>query len=201
MVRLAFVSLLAVLTACPSPPPAGPLARAASSPSATPVDAPPTTAVVDAGPAADPVTTTVTIAVDAGPTSAPPRAAACAPTYAQVPVGQLCAPPRGGAKPVRDAPTTSAEGTQCSYPEGSCYCGAEPVCSGVLMTQEDSARLRVIWQCTPVPPMVRPDGCPGREPNGPCARDGQQCSYGSCCVSHYTCRGGQWSWTGGGCPP
>lgn len=200
MVRLVFASVLAVLAACPSSPPAGPLARAASSspPTIAPVDAGTDTAtVVDARPAV----VIVTAPVDAGPTSAPPLAAACAPTYAQVPVGQLCAPPRGATAPIRGSPTTSAEGTQCAYPEGQCYCGAEPVCSGVMMTREESARLRVIWQCTPVPPAIRPDGCPGREPSGRCGREGQQCSYGSCCTSQYTCRGGTWTWSGGGCPP
>ena len=198
MVRFAFVSVLAVLAACPSAPPAGPLARAASPPLATTsaADAGTSPAVDDAGPAA----VTVTVAVDAGPAS-PPRAAACAATYAQVPVGQLCAPPRGAISAIPGAPTTSGVGTQCLYPEGQCFCGAELICSGVRLPAEDLERLRMIWQCTPVPPAIRPDGCPGREPSGRCGREGQQCSYGSCCTSEYTCRGGQWAWTGGACPP
>jgi hypothetical protein len=89
----------------------------------------------------------------------------------------------------------------CTYSEGSCWCGTQMPCSGVAWSDEDIAQFPVTWQCTPVPPAVRADGCPGAEPSGACARDGQVCGYGDCCFQEYTCQNGQWAITGGGCPP
>lgn len=118
----------------------------------------------------------------------PPLAAECPATYAAVPAGQACEPPAGHA-------------LSCAYPEGACSCMADYPCSGVEMTREEMAALPIVWQCTPTPPAVRPDGCPGVEPSGACSRDGQRCSYGDCCYRELTCQHGEWQMTGGGCPP
>jgi hypothetical protein len=88
----------------------------------------------------------------------------------------------------------------CLYPEGHCYCGQAPVCSGVEPDPADLARRPIEWQCTPTPPDVRADGCPG-VPDATCATEGQECSYGDCCFVAYRCVGGVWQEIGGGCPP
>jgi hypothetical protein len=94
----------------------------------------------------------------------------------------------------------AAGASTCHYPEGFCSCGPVPVCSGAVMPPPEEPE-PTVWTCTPHPPAVRDDGCPGREPSGACARDGQRCSYGACCVSHYQCDDGTWQYTGGECPP
>jgi hypothetical protein len=90
----------------------------------------------------------------------------------------------------------------CSYAEGSCYCGKDMPCSGVEPDPAEIAAIPNMWQCTPTPPAVRPDGCPGVQPGGgACPKDGQVCSWGDCCFTQMTCKGGTWEMTGGGCPP
>jgi hypothetical protein len=92
---------------------------------------------------------------------------------------------------------------QCSYAEGSCYCGVTMPCSGVAHSQEEIATWPTTWQCTRPPPDVRPDGCPGTTPGAgsPCSSEGKVCSWGDCCFQQMTCTRGQWQTTGGGCPP
>ena len=92
---------------------------------------------------------------------------------------------------------------QCSYAEGSCYCGVTMPCSGVEHSPEEVARWPTTWQCSRPPPLVRPDGCPGTPPNNDtaCSSDGKVCGWGDCCFQQMTCINGKWQTTGGGCPP
>jgi hypothetical protein len=97
-------------------------------------------------------------------------------------------------------PTVSREA--CSYAEGSCYCGIAYPCSGVQIPEEELRAIPPSWQCTPTPPKIRPDGCPGVQPGTEaCPKDGQVCRWGDCCFTQMTCKGGTWEMTGGGCPP
>jgi hypothetical protein len=89
----------------------------------------------------------------------------------------------------------------CTFPEGSCYCGVTPVCSGMRRPDDWYDNQPKSWQCTANPPEVRADGCPGTEPSGACASEGLVCNYGDCCFQQLTCQSGQWTTTGGGCPP
>jgi hypothetical protein len=91
-------------------------------------------------------------------------------------------------------------GLQCGYPEGSCYCGVPSWCGG-MAPPEDYYQQPPSWQCTANPPAVRADGCPGVAPQGACAQNGQQCSYGDCCVQSYQCINGQWQAGQAMCPP
>jgi hypothetical protein len=95
----------------------------------------------------------------------------------------------------------TAGAPSCSYPEGSCYCGPTPVCSGMMRPADELDKEPVYWQCTAKPPLVRADGCPGSEPSGACSDEGKQCSYGSCCVTQVVCKGGQWQVGMAACPP
>ena len=117
----------------------------------------------------------------------PPLPATCPATYAEL----------------TGACDATAQRETCAYAEGSCYCGETPICSGVDMSHEPRRPVITTWQCTPTPPLVRPDGCPGRAIGGgeACGREGQSCSYGDCCFHTFTCQGGTWQLTGGGCPP
>jgi predicted Ser/Thr protein kinase len=90
----------------------------------------------------------------------------------------------------------------CSYDEGSCWCGVTPVCSGAARDPEEDASEPTVWNCTPKPPAVRPDGCPGEMSSGlACREKGKRCSYGDCCVTVMECRGGQWQVVDQECPP
>jgi len=109
----------------------------------------------------------------------------------------------------------------CTYDEGTCYCGVEPYCSGAEPDPEWERSRPTTWQCSATPPAIRADGCPGTPPEevasgpidrrriggggaedtGRCARDGQRCSYGSCCVTEYVCAGGRWTRGQASCPP
>jgi hypothetical protein len=126
-------------------------------------------------------------AADAGVAFTGTRPLACAPSYADL---------RGACDPTVSDQT-------CSYTEGVCYCGIDYPCSGVRIPDEQLARLPNQWQCTPTPPAVRPDGCPGVMPGADvaCAPDGKVCSWGDCCFHQMTCTAGTWVRTGGGCPP
>lgn len=114
-----------------------------------------------------------TLALDA---AAP---AACPGTFAQA-TGRAC----GGAP---DA---------CTYPQGTCQCGAVAWCGGAAPPPGYGRELT--WQCTP---RVRGDGCPGELPSGACARDGQVCDYTCSCVLTATCAGGTWQTRSGPCKP
>jgi hypothetical protein len=122
---------------------------------------------------------------DAGATT--PPAAGCPATWADITPDGSCDP--------------GVHRNQCIYPEGSCWCGQESPCTGVELPPEEYAAIPVAWQCTPTPPAVRADGCPGVEPAGACSPDGQACSYGDCCVTSYRCDRGQWSTGETSCPP
>ncbi|MBZ0236131.1 MAG: hypothetical protein K8M05_27640 [Deltaproteobacteria bacterium] len=110
----------------------------------------------------------------------------CPPSFAQM--GGTCDP-------------ATHPGT-CTYPEGSCYCGVTMPCSGAAISDEIAA-WPSSWQCTVKPPVVRPDGCPGTQPNdgASCSPSGRTCVYGSCCVWRMTCEKGRWKSAGGECPP
>jgi hypothetical protein len=117
-------------------------------------------------------------------------------------------PPNGDTCPTSfstaDGECSGAQVTgTCSYPEGTCYCGVEPRCSGAVMNPDDLGVQPTTWICTAKPPRVRPDGCPGTapSPSDACSPSGKQCTYGSCCVSTYTCKGGTWKETAAECPP
>ncbi len=142
-------------------------------------------AVAACGSPTAPANPTVAPPIDA---PLPPLAAECPASYAAVPAGQACTP-------------TAGHTLSCAYPEGVCNCLAAYPCSGVAMSNEEMAALPIVWQCAPTPPAVRADGCPGVEPSGACAKDGQVCGYGDCCFTQLTCTDGQWQMTGGGCPP
>jgi hypothetical protein len=118
------------------------------------------------------------VAPDAGPAT---LAEGCPPTFGAA----------GGA---------CTTGTSCAYPEGSCYCGAPSYCGGAAPPPDYYDRPSS-WQCSATPPAVRADGCPGTEPQGACGDEGKSCVYGSCCVTPYTCTGGQWVQGMGECPP
>ena len=124
---------------------------------------------------------------DAGPVTPPPLAEGCPATYAEIPAGGTCDP--------------AAQRGACSYVEGSCWCGTDMPCSGVEWPEEEIARMPVIWQCTPTPPAVRADGCPGSTPQGACGQEGQSCGYGDCCYTEYRCDHGQWVMGQASCPP
>lgn len=125
-------------------------------------------------------------APDAGVAFTAPGPLACAPSYADL---------RGACDPKVSTQT-------CSYPEGVCYCGVTYPCSGVEHAPEEVASWPTTWQCTPTPPKVRPDGCPGVQPgDAACSKEGQVCSWGDCCFTQMTCKKGKWEMTGGGCPP
>lgn len=120
------------------------------------------------------------------PPPPPPNASSCPASFSTA--GGACTPD----------PTANAT---CNYAEGSCYCGITPVCSGAARDPDEELREPTFWQCTAKPPLVRADGCPGSEPSGRCTQNGKKCTYGSCCVSHYSCTSGTWQMTGGECPP
>ena len=123
--------------------------------------------------------------IDAGP-----PAAGCPATWAEITsvAGQSC-----------DHATTPSA---CNYDEGSCWCGAVPVCSGAARDPDELAREPLVWNCTPKPPAVRPDGCPGEMNDGlACREAGKRCSYGACCVTIMECRGGKWQTVDQECPP
>ncbi|MBW2262991.1 MAG: hypothetical protein JRG91_13520 [Deltaproteobacteria bacterium] len=90
---------------------------------------------------------------------------------------------------------------ECTYPEGECWCGETPRCSGAYMIPMPPETW--VWNCVSPPPEVRADGCSGASPNhgDACAEEGKSCSYGDCCVLTMTCVNGQWTGAGPGCPP
>ena len=121
------------------------------------------------------------------PADAAPLAAGCPPTWAAMPAGGAC--------------DRAASQSPCNYPEGSCWCGAAPRCSGAAIDPEEMAKEPTMWNCTPVPPKIRPDGCPGSSPNGACSEEGKRCVYGDCCVETVQCQGGKWVSGAAQCPP
>lgn len=123
------------------------------------------------------------------PADAAPLAAGCPASWAEMPAGGSC--------------TWETSRTPCSYPEGSCWCGAAPRCSGAAINEEELAKEPSQWNCTPVPPAIREDGCPGVQPSADsaCAEESKRCVYGSCCVHFVQCQNGKWKDTGGECPP
>jgi hypothetical protein len=129
-------------------------------------------------PPAQPQHTVENRAIDAGPT---PLAEGCPATFGS---GGPC----------------DQSGVHCGYPEGTCYCGVPSWCGG-MAPPEDYYQQPPSWQCTASPPAIRADGCPGATPQGACAKEGQQCTYGDCCVQSYECRNGQWLAGETQCPP
>jgi hypothetical protein len=108
-----------------------------------------------------------------GSCTAPDAGAACAATYATVPVNQQCTP----------------QGLACAYAQGSCYCslGAGPVSMGPPK-----------WLC-----VATPAGCPGPRPNigEACSEPGLSCDYGACLGGvELACQNGQWQEQAVPCP-
>ncbi|RLB52885.1 MAG: hypothetical protein DRJ42_13575 [Deltaproteobacteria bacterium] len=114
-------------------------------------------------------------ASDPGPESDPPAATGCPSTFAAAQRGGACA----------NGPS------ECTYDEGSCYCGEPRRCSGAM--QEPMPPAMQSWQCRATPPEVRPDGCPGRAPDegSPCSI-ARPCGYGDCGGAVYGCVEGRW---------
>ena len=83
-----------------------------------------------------------------------------------------------------------ADGTTCGYDEGSCYCGQEPICSGVNRSGEPTPP--PVWVCTAKPPAVRADGCPGVANEGDPCNSTRECSYGDCGGYVLGCADGKW---------
>jgi hypothetical protein len=84
----------------------------------------------------------------------------------------------------------------CKYREGTCSCESFPDCSGT-----DGPDRPTYWKCRKPIPKIRPDGCPGKPPEGKCTKQGQKCGYEEaiCCSAVYECRG-TWQRTGVFCP-
>lgn len=122
---------------------------------------------------------------DAGPRVIPPLPEGCPATYAEVGSGEC---------------DWEAVAGNCQYPEGQCYCGQPPVCSGAERDPNEFAHIPSTWQCSSWPPKVRADGCPG-EIGGRCSDEGKECVYGSCCVATYRCERGEWQQIAAECPP
>ncbi|HEY1554434.1 MAG TPA: hypothetical protein VGF94_06335 [Kofleriaceae bacterium] len=99
-----------------------------------------------------------------------------------------------------------APASGCSYPQGDCACVVdEPhFCSGMVRPKRPPPPKPppTVWLCTPKPPAIRADGCPGTDPNGrACHDEGKQCTYGNCCVASETCEDGVWKVKRTECPP
>ena len=118
----------------------------------------------------------------------------------RAPDAGVAAQPAGCPATFGGGPGACTSGLHCGYPEGTCYCGVPSWCGGVA-PPEDYYQQPPSWQCTANAPPVRADGCPGREPQGACAQEGQQCTYGDCCVQNFECRNGQWLAREMQCPP
>ncbi|HLU69011.1 MAG TPA: hypothetical protein VKZ63_22165 [Kofleriaceae bacterium] len=123
--------------------------------------------------------------------------------------GDIASPPAPGCPQawaaITDGDTCSAQDSpqSCDYPEGSCWCGVAPRCSGVAPHPDEERAAPTVWNCTPTPPEVRSDGCPGSEPESgsPCADEGKECHYGDCCITRVECTGGAWKQGTTSCPP
>lgn len=105
--------------------------------------------------------------------------ASCPASYAQLSTASSCA--------------SSAVG--CAYPEGYCTCISR--CSGVAPDPNEPVPPSH-WSCT------RPaEGCPMGIPNqgAACSKEGQTCTYGSCCVQLVRCRNASWTVGPMMCPP
>jgi hypothetical protein len=119
------------------------------------------------------------------------------------------APPDVASEPTCPTSHASAAGacssyTQwCEYAEGTCACTYDvPEHCGGARLPPPKPGTPTVWKCTPKPPEVRADGCPGVERHGqPCSDEGKQCTYESCCFVLVTCHGGRWEETKHECPP
>jgi hypothetical protein len=91
----------------------------------------------------------------------------------------------------------------CTYPEGDCACSYDvPEHCGGARLPPVKPGTPTVWTCTPKPPDVRADGCPGADPHGqPCSDDGKECRYEGCCTRLDTCQAGHWQETEKECPP
>ncbi|HUS67634.1 MAG TPA: hypothetical protein VMZ28_24025 [Kofleriaceae bacterium] len=175
-----FLTIVVVFAGACSEPARSPEPVRSTGPSAAPIDASATAAAAfDAG-------TVTPAAVDAGVPAGPTT---CPAAFGDIPGGTDC-----------------ASGLQCSYREGRCACTVGRYCGGAAPTPEMEAELaRLRWTCTPKPPAIRPDGCPGIEPvsgKTRCAAAADKaCVYGDCCVVQYRCTRGRWIGGGASCPP
>jgi hypothetical protein len=88
----------------------------------------------------------------------------------------------------------------CSFAEGSCHCAITPWCGG-MKPDGSYYRQPTTWQCTPTPPKVRADGCPGTPAEGTrCKTNGKVCWYPACsCAIELTCTRHRWVRGKGAC--
>lgn len=123
--------------------------------------------------------------MDAGPPAGP---TSCPAAFGDIPDGTPC--------------STSL---RCPYARGTCTCAPGQYCGGAAPPPDIEAQFaKLRWTCTPNPPAIRPDGCPGTEPRGGrtrCSKTDQQCVYGDCCVIQYRCTNGTWIGGASTCPP
>jgi hypothetical protein len=91
----------------------------------------------------------------------------------------------------------------CEYPQGDCACTFDvPEHCGGARVPPPKPGTPTVWRCTPTPPEVRGDGCPGTHPNGrACSSEGKVCIYQECCYFKYTCTNGTWTENESACPP
>jgi hypothetical protein len=116
-------------------------------------------------------------------------------------------PPDAGPPPACPATRAGLDGTPCSveqaceYADASCGCEKQGGCTGsVTAWKHAQEHPTYAWSCRL---KVRPDGCPGIEPNRnwPCTKEGQVCEYAECISRTFACRGGKWQLEHQGEPP
>jgi len=92
---------------------------------------------------------------------------------------------------------------ECTYPEGRCYCGERPVCSGMMRQPNPPGYVpNYSWVCAANPPDVREDGCPGVQPEvGTRCAVNHPCGYGFCGGPIFGCEDHRWRMTGFSPPP
>lgn len=145
----------------------------------TPIAEPPTggTATTTATSTTE-TTTTNTTSTQSSTTSGPPPLASCPATYAEAETGACT--------------LAQIDKLSCAYREGACACNAYRPCAGVAGAYEEArAHPRPAWSCTP---KIRADGCTSEQPavGSACAKDAQECTYGSCGGHVLACRSGKW---------
>jgi hypothetical protein len=109
--------------------------------------------------------------------------------------------------PMKSCPKTPEEAVgACAIGDATRACNfGDTVCScrGYCGGRRPPVMPPPQWSCTPKPPKVREDGCPGAgvKIGQACSKAGLQCSYMNCCAAMFTCSGGKWKATGVSCPP
>jgi hypothetical protein len=110
-----------------------------------------------------------------GDCTTPPSDPVCPASFSDITAGGTCSP----------------TGTNCSYAEGACYCGA---CGGGGFPPPADAAPPPTWQCSTVNA-----GCPAVRPRfgEACTVDAQTCSYEFCTCTRVNliCKDGYWQGT------